>query len=231
MAIVRFNRGNLLVDDGQHARALADFDEALRLNPDFGMAYWGRAGAYAGLGDRVRALADYREARRREPEDPDVLNSLCWIFAQAGQELEEAHAACDASLAARPGDPDTLDSRGLVRLRQRRFREAWADYDAAVRAGEGMPAWRASSTAAASRRSGWVAGQPDGRTWPGRSRSAPRSRRPMPAMACGPSRARAMRGRSLTWARAAAGTGSRSRDPLGDLVQAQDAPPPSAFAA
>ena len=137
LAMVRFNRGNLLVDDGQHARALVDFDEALRLNPDFGMAYWGRAGAHAGVGDRVRALADYREARRREPEDPDVLNSLCWFFAQAGQELREAHAACDASLAARPGDPDTLDSRGLVRLRQGRFRDAWTDYDAAVRRGEG----------------------------------------------------------------------------------------------
>lgn len=136
VALVRFNRGNLLVDDGQHALALADFNESLRLNPDYGLAYWGRAGAHAGLGDRVREIADYREAARREPADTTVLSSLCWSLAVAGEALDEARRACDASLAILH-DADTLDSRGLIGLKQERWRDAWADYDAAVRLGEG----------------------------------------------------------------------------------------------
>jgi tetratricopeptide (TPR) repeat protein len=137
LAIVRTNRGNHLTDDGQYDLAIADYEEALRLNPEYGMAYRGRAAVHEGRGDFARAAADSREAARREPGDATVLNSLCWHLALAGEALDEARNACDASLALRPDDPATLDSRGLVGLKQGRFAEAHADFDAAVRHGEG----------------------------------------------------------------------------------------------
>lgn len=128
-----FNRANLLVDDGQFARAIADYDQALRLDPAFSPIYGGRAVAHAGLGDFDASMADFREAMRLQPDDPELLNSFCWRFGIAGRELDQARAACDSSLRLRPEDAPTLDSRGLVGLKQQRYAEAWADYDAAVR--------------------------------------------------------------------------------------------------
>ena len=128
-----FNRANLLTDDGQFARAIADYDEALRLDPAFSPVYGGRAVAHAGLGDFDASMADFREAMRLQPDDPELLNSFCWRFGIAGRELDQARAACDSALRIRPDDAPTLDSRGLVGLKQQRYAEAWADYDAAVR--------------------------------------------------------------------------------------------------
>ena len=143
-AIVRTNRGNHLTDDGRLDAAMTDYEAALQLDPDYAMAYWGRAGVHERRGDFARAAADSREAVRREPQNPTLLNSLCWQLGLANEALDEARAACDSALALQPDDPDTLDSRGLVGLKQRRFAEAWADYDAAVRHGGEDHANRAS---------------------------------------------------------------------------------------
>lgn len=136
-ALPHYHRGNLRYDGGDYAGALADFNEVIMVVPDYGPAYGGRADSYRQLGDFARAAAESREAARLAPEDPDILNGLCWHLALAGEEYERARQACDAGLAIRPDDPDILDSRGFLSLKQERFREAWADFNAAAQRGEG----------------------------------------------------------------------------------------------
>ena len=51
----------------------------------------------------------------------------------ANQNLDVARAACDLSLELRPNSAATLDSRGMVGLKQQRWQDAWNDYDAALR--------------------------------------------------------------------------------------------------
>lgn len=156
LAVALTNRGHLLSDDGQAERAIADYDAAIRADPDFGMAYWGRAGVNAELGHFDLAVADSRRAVALEPDHPDTQNYLCWHLAIANQALDEARAACEASLQLRPDDPATLDSRAMVALRQGRFQDAWDDYDAAARLdaetasfvyGRGLAALRLGRTA------------------------------------------------------------------------------------
>jgi len=145
-------------DSGEFQRGREEYDIALRLSErelaaeqDRAMratllyrsafGYYGRGLALEGLGDRRSALADFREAFRRTPTEPNFGNALCWSLAVLGEELDEARAACDASLRLRPDHPPTLDSRGLVALKQGRFQDAWDDYDAAARINPDGPSW------------------------------------------------------------------------------------------
>lgn len=92
-----------------------------------------RARAYVRLGDYPNALPDFRQAVREAPHNWQMTNGLCWTLAVLGRDLDEARTACDASLRDQPGNPEALDSRGLVALKQGRFQDAWNDYDAALR--------------------------------------------------------------------------------------------------
>ena len=44
-------------------RAIEDYDEAIRLNPEMGLAYYNRALALVYLGKDSKALQDYQTAR------------------------------------------------------------------------------------------------------------------------------------------------------------------------
>jgi tetratricopeptide (TPR) repeat protein len=146
-------------DSGEPQRAIGEYDVALRLGEaELGAAgpqsaeyprrlnrlayvYYNRGATYEMLHDSRRAIEDYRTGLRRVPQDPDLGNGLCWALAMLGEELDKARAACDASLRARPDHPPTLDSRGLVSLKQGRNQDAWNDYDAATRLQPDGPSW------------------------------------------------------------------------------------------
>ena len=56
------NRGNAYNAKGDRDRAIADFDEAIRLNPNNSNAFNNRGSAYNAKGDRDRAIVDYDKA-------------------------------------------------------------------------------------------------------------------------------------------------------------------------
>lgn len=64
LAVAFNNRGNGYVLSKDYDRAIADYTEAIKLDPNFVTAYNGRAGAYSDAGEVDRAAADYIEARR-----------------------------------------------------------------------------------------------------------------------------------------------------------------------
>jgi MFS family permease len=80
------------------------------------------------------------EAIPNRDTDQDIalagaLNSRCWAAATNvtdPEQLRAARADCDRSLALRPDDPNTLDSRGLVNIGLGDFGAAYRDYNAAV---------------------------------------------------------------------------------------------------
>src|SRR5205085_11925112 len=67
LAIVYFNRGNGYFDQRDYAHAIADYSEAIRLNPRYANAYFNRALAWDELGDHARAAADRAIASRPSP--------------------------------------------------------------------------------------------------------------------------------------------------------------------
>ena len=61
------SRGEAYHGEGDMDRAIADYTEALRLDPKYTFAYYNRGDAYRYNGDLDRAIADYTEALRLVP--------------------------------------------------------------------------------------------------------------------------------------------------------------------
>jgi tetratricopeptide (TPR) repeat protein len=68
-AMVYTMRGRVYQTKGELDRAIADYDEAIRLDPISAKAYSSRGTAYQTKGDRDRAITDYSEAIRLNPND------------------------------------------------------------------------------------------------------------------------------------------------------------------
>jgi tetratricopeptide (TPR) repeat protein len=61
------NRGNAYYDKKDYDRAIADYSEALRLDPQFALAFYNRSLAYRDKGDKDRAIDDYVQAILLDP--------------------------------------------------------------------------------------------------------------------------------------------------------------------
>jgi tetratricopeptide (TPR) repeat protein len=66
------NRGNAYFGKGQYDRAIEDYDQAIRLNPNYAFAFHGRGLAYAFKGQYDRAIEDYDQAIRIIPNFADA---------------------------------------------------------------------------------------------------------------------------------------------------------------
>jgi len=57
-------------------RAIADFDQAIRLNPRYAAAFYNRALVHLDAGDKELAIADYRQALTLNPNLQLVADAL-----------------------------------------------------------------------------------------------------------------------------------------------------------
>ena len=58
------NRGIAKSDSGDRQGAISDFNQAIRINPNYATAYYNRGVVKSQLGDRQGSLVDFREASR-----------------------------------------------------------------------------------------------------------------------------------------------------------------------
>ncbi|MGH6907325.1 MAG: tetratricopeptide repeat protein [Aestuariivirga sp.] len=66
------NRGNAYSNKNEYDLAIADYDKAIALNPEYAEAYNNRGNAYYRKGKYDRAIADYDKAIALNPEDAGV---------------------------------------------------------------------------------------------------------------------------------------------------------------
>ena len=64
LAIAYNSRGTAYGNQGRYRRAIADYDEAIRINPGYAIAYQNRGVTYESLGDFERAASDWEQAIR-----------------------------------------------------------------------------------------------------------------------------------------------------------------------
>src|SRR5580658_7639195 len=68
MAVALNNRGNAYRFKGQFDRAIADFDQSIKLSPEYAIAFSNRGLVYWDKGDFDRAIKDYDDAIKLKPD-------------------------------------------------------------------------------------------------------------------------------------------------------------------
>ena len=100
------NRGMAYFGLGEYTKALADYEEALRLNPQWLEAYEGRAEVYQELKQYDKAIADYTAALQLKPSSVLYIVALGNLFGLTEQH-QQALDSFNKALALRP---DTIQA-------------------------------------------------------------------------------------------------------------------------
>jgi tetratricopeptide (TPR) repeat protein len=114
-----------------HAGAIAQYNEALRIQPGYATAIYNRGNSYSVMGDLQRAFDDWSEAVRLDPNYADAWgNRADWYYDRG--EYDNAIVDADRALAIRVNDADSY-TRGLAYQYGRNdLVSAIADFDRAL---------------------------------------------------------------------------------------------------
>ncbi len=111
-------RGGAMYYKGDLVRAIADYDEAIKLDPGFARAFNNRCWARAVVGRVQEAVADCDESLRLAPDVANTLENRGFAYLKMGQ-YERAIADYDAGLRLNPDNrADYLYGRGLAKLKK-----------------------------------------------------------------------------------------------------------------
>ena len=127
-----FQRGLDKAELGRYEDAIADWDEVIRLAPDFAAAYGNRGWAKLALERNREAITDCDEAIRLGANFAWIYNNRGAAKANLGR-YDEAIADYDEATKVDPNFPLAYSNRGWAKSNLERFQEAIADCDEAIK--------------------------------------------------------------------------------------------------
>ena len=125
------NRGVGLLEQFAYDRAIAAFQEALRIDPAVRLARINLAIAQFYAGRTQDAAASAREAQQDYPDAPEP-SYLLGLIARADNQLDEAVRQFERVLRVDRDDPGARINLAMVRLEQRQYKEAATLADSAL---------------------------------------------------------------------------------------------------
>jgi tetratricopeptide (TPR) repeat protein len=138
LAVAFTNRGFAYKSKGQWDRAIADFSEAIRLNPDFDAAFNNRGNAYYGKGQFDRAIKDYDEAIRLKPDLAEAFSNRGNVFRKKGK-FDRAIKDYNKAIHLNPDNGQTFADRGLTYEKKGVPTQALLDFKRALALGYRHP--------------------------------------------------------------------------------------------
>jgi lipoprotein NlpI len=131
-AAAYYNRGNANSAKGDFAAAIADYDEALKLDPKNARALANRGTAHSDKGDADAAIADFDEAIKRDPRLASAHFNRANAYA-AKAEVDRAIADYTAAIKYDRRNVNAYIARGALYLASGTAAKARADMGAAAR--------------------------------------------------------------------------------------------------
>lgn len=117
---------------GELEQTVANWDEAIRLNPNSPLCYRFRGWAYLKSGDLDRAVADHTMALQLDPNDGMSYKSRAYAYFEIG-DLDKAIADYSEAIRLDPKDFTAHAWRGYLQSRKGNLDKAIADYSEAIR--------------------------------------------------------------------------------------------------
>ncbi len=91
-AVVHCEKGDSYQDKGQWDKAIAEYNKAIELNPEYAEAYYNRGTAYAqGKGQFDQAISDFTKAIELNPKHAKAYNNRGITY----YKLDQSDHACD----------------------------------------------------------------------------------------------------------------------------------------
>jgi len=113
-------------------RAIGDYTQAIRLEPNNAQAYLGRGIAYSNKGDFDRAIADNNEAIRLDPNYADAYYNRGTTYSNKN-DYDRAIADYTQAIRLNPNLADAYNNRGIAYMNKNDYDRAIADYTEAIR--------------------------------------------------------------------------------------------------
>jgi tetratricopeptide (TPR) repeat protein/S1-C subfamily serine protease len=126
------NRGNAKSDLGDNKGALADYDTAIRINPQYAKSYSNRGGLKAELGDNKGAITDFDTAIRLDPQFAEPYSNRGLAKSELGDK-KGAIADYDNAIRINPRYAQPYSNRGIIKSELGDNKGAMSDFDTAIR--------------------------------------------------------------------------------------------------
>ncbi|HTS17767.1 MAG TPA: tetratricopeptide repeat protein [Verrucomicrobiae bacterium] len=131
-AEARYNLGGELAQAGRVTEAMAQYEQALRIEPDYAEAHLSLGNALVTQGRVQDAIAHYEEALRIKPDYLDAHESLGNVLMQRGA-LPEAIEQYERALRINPHLAEAHNNLGTALGHTGKIEEAIAEFEQAVR--------------------------------------------------------------------------------------------------
>jgi Flp pilus assembly protein TadD len=118
--------------NGDFDKAIADFNEAIRLNPKSAQGHVNRGSAYGEQGELDKAIAEYSEATQLNPKNAEAYINRGITYSMKG-DLDKAIADCNEAIRISPNNSHAYYGRGFAYREKGDFDKAVADFTDAIR--------------------------------------------------------------------------------------------------
>ncbi|RAM48686.1 MAG: hypothetical protein C6Y22_26465 [Hapalosiphonaceae cyanobacterium JJU2] len=137
-AEVWIEKGNQLFHLRRYEEAIASYDKAVEIKPDYYQAWYNRGVALGLLERYEEAIASYDKAVEIKPDYHEAWCGRGVALDQLGQ-YEEAIASYDKAIKFKPDFPEAWTNRGLILENLHRYKEATASFKRALEINPNFP--------------------------------------------------------------------------------------------